>query len=132
MILLILLLLGVTELFGLKRGTQQILAAHIGSGLARAGELRVIAREFHAQTGRLPRSNEEVGLPPPRELAHQALTSLGFAADGSIVLEFGQDSGLAGSIRLIPIERGHSLDWDCVTASYPAIATVAPQCRYEG
>lgn len=96
-------------------------------------ELRVT--EHVVNTGQLPASNQDLGLPPRREYSDKALQSLGVTAGGIIVAQFNERSGVRdGQIKLVPDQsKPHmGLLWTCETPSFADIGSWMPNCTFVG
>ena len=125
---------GAFQLYQAKRTAMYMGVAYISQGMAVSQILRIEILQFHNQSGRLPDSNSEAGLPPKEEYAEQSLVSADIGNEGVITLVYNKKSGVAnGTIKIVPTvnERTGRITWDCLTSSYPLIEDFIPQCRYE-
>lgn len=132
--IVVMLFWGGSTLLKLKSGSVDLARAEIVEGMQRSMMVRQYTSVFFAETGRLPSSNEELGIPPATDFAHNALAGIEVARNGTIMIRYNQKAGVDyGLIRLVPdtSDPVFGLQWDCVTSTFPGIATVLSSCRYE-
>jgi hypothetical protein len=127
------LALGVFEWYNNYRTKKFVAAAHVAEGLALAVSIKNQIAYFYSETGKLPSSNQEIGLPEAEQFVGQSLTSLAVSDGGAITLTFNELSGVKdGIIRLVPDASNPAMvvQWQCVTPNYKNIGGWAPQCKY--
>lgn len=109
-------------------------ATYLSEGLVAAAAGKTAIAEYYLTRGELPTSNRDVGMPEPDQFKGKSLRRLQVSARGVITLSYDGHSGVdGGTIQMIP-EVGNAamgVKWRCVTASYPDIPALVPQCEYQ-
>lgn len=105
-------------------------AAAVGEGLQLASQIKAQVVEFYLQEGVWPNSNAALGLSAPEQYRGRSLRSMQVQDGGVIRLAYEE----SGEVRLRPQAdvAGNRISWQCLTGSYPDIASLIPQCRYTG
>ncbi len=123
----------IVGLWGYRQQSNQSMfdTMHIAEGLQAGSLLKQASAEFYYQQGKLPSSNEDVGLGEPEVYASNALLSAGITANGVIQLIYDDRTGVAnGVVSLIPTVVPGMLKWRCETTDYASIGKYMPQCKY--
>ncbi|HET9031460.1 MAG TPA: pilin [Dokdonella sp.] len=109
-------------------------AAAIRNDIAAISSARAAITESYMNTGRMPASNAEAGLPEPEKYKGQSLQSMTISDGGRILLSFDAASGVdGGMIEWLPDPGGiesMGLQWHCQTHDYPMITRIVPSCEY--
>lgn len=106
-------------------------SARVAEALVLSSAVKTQVAQYFAETGRLPASNQALGLPAPESYHTSALTRLEVGPGGVIELSLNEKSGVdQGRIRLIPdpSQPGIGLQWQCVTPSYRELGAY---CEYQ-
>ena len=116
----------------LKQSSQGIVdTVFIAEGFQTGVMLKQATAEFYYHRGKLPASNEEVGLGSPEVYANNALQRAEVTLNGVVKLTYDGKTGVDdGVVRLIPTVVPGMLKWRCETADYPKIGKYMPQCQY--
>lgn len=128
------LVLGVYERYKKKEAESHIHAAYVAQGLLLANGIKNQIFQYYRETGRLPTSNAEVGLPLPELFASGTIARIAIGAGGVIAIHFRGMSGQSDDqIRLAPdvTQPGSEIVWRCTTSSFKNITAWAPQCRFD-
>jgi len=123
----------VLGLWGYKQQTNQQLVdtVFIAEGFEAGVMLKQATAEFYYHQGKLPSSNQDVGLGGPEVYASNSLQTAAITENGEIELTYDAKSGVeAGVVRLIPTVVPGMLKWRCETQDYQNIAKYMPQCKY--
>ena len=95
---------------------------------------RLAVTEFYMNSGRMPASNAEAGLPEPGSYKGQSLRSLEVSEGGELTLTFDAESGVdGGTIEWLPDLTGiesMGVQWRCQTRDFPQIVRALPNCDY--
>jgi len=120
-------------LWGYKQqSTQGIVdTVFIAEGFQTGVMLKQATAAFYYQHGKLPTSNNEVGLGAPEVYANNALLRAQVTLNGVVELTYDGKTGIdKGVVRLIPTVVPGMLKWRCETTDYPNIGKYMPQCKY--
>ncbi|MAM88753.1 MAG: hypothetical protein CME36_15720 [unclassified Hahellaceae] len=107
--------------------------AEMIEGFLAGSAVRYAVQDYVIEHGRLPASNQDLGLPEPQAYARGALSSVAVGERGRITLTFNERSGVDdGTIQLVPIASDplYGVQWDCKTPSFEDIQSWAPACRF--
>lgn len=109
-------------------------AAAIRNDVVATMSARVAITEAYMNSGRMPASNTEAGLPEPDTYKGRSLKSMKVEPGGKILLTFDAASGVdGGMIEWVPDPGGMEsmgLQWHCQTHDYPMIARALAECDY--
>lgn len=133
--IVIIILIGGIAILQMKRTATYMNYALIAEGLSVSSLLKTSIAQYHAESGAMPNSNRDVGLPAPHEFAKGALTSATIIRKGAIRLSYNKKSGVDNAtILLIPnVDKRLGIkSWRCVSDSFSSIKKVSPQCQYVG
>lgn len=129
-------LLSVFTLVGLwgyqKQSNQDVFdTVFIAEGFQVGVLLKQATAEFYYHQGKLPSSNQEVGMGAPEVYANNALKSAEVTSNGEIKLTYDARTGVEGGVvSLIPTVVPGMLKWRCETRDYQNIGKYMPQCQY--
>lgn len=113
-------------------GEKALRGAKLSQGLQMAGLFKMTISEFYQSRGRLPASNNEVGLESPEAYASGALAAAEVRSGGVITLIYNAESGVdGGEIYLLPEARAYGLGWSCETPDYRHIKQLINSCEFE-
>ncbi len=95
---------------------------------------RVAVVESYMNSGRMPASNAEAGLPAASTYKGHSLVSLEVSEGGTIQLRFDAASGFdGGEIEWLPDLTGvesMGVQWECITHDFKQIVRALPGCVY--
>jgi len=95
---------------------------------------RVAVVESYMNSGRMPASNAEAGLPAAETYKGHSLVSLTVAEGGAITLHFDAASGVdGGAIEWLPDLTGvesMGVQWECSTHDFKQIVRALAGCTY--
>ncbi len=116
--------------FAEQERARYLSAAEVAEGLQLAAQIKAHVVEFYLAEGVWPISNAALGLPAPDQYRGRSLRSMQVQDGGEIRLAYAEN----GEVRLQPKAdvAGSRITWQCLSSSYPDIATLIPQCRYTG
>ena len=107
-------------------------AKDLGDGLAAAAAIRTAMTEYFMTEGRWPASNATIGAPPPEGFKADALQSLTALPDGTIRLEFRNDSGSLEHLWLhATLSAANRINWQCTTPDIPDVDQLTTNCTYQ-
>ncbi|MDO5091613.1 MAG: pilin [Cardiobacteriaceae bacterium] len=104
----------------------------VANGIVAAAGLRTDLAIYLAEHGKLPQSLEDLHYPPDW-VPYQHLAEVRLRRNGAIELQFREDSGLAGKVRLTPNVQSSTsmiIGWECTSSDFAFIAQAAAECRY--
>ncbi|HEX6928945.1 MAG TPA: pilin [Gammaproteobacteria bacterium] len=97
------------------------------------GPMRSMVAEHVLATGRLPDTNDDVGLHAPDSYRSGSITGIHILPGGVIAVRFRKLFGIDGAVLLYRPTRTHpardDLRWDC-ESNIEDIADFLPRCRY--
>ncbi|MFK7824624.1 MAG: pilin [Oligoflexales bacterium] len=107
-------------------------AAYISEGIVQATRIKNHVMEYYMTTGKLPSTNNDLGIAPPEQFKSESLVSLEVSKGGIITLTFDRKSGVKnGIIQFSPkVRETMNPQWACTTPSYQKISSYYPQCKY--
>ncbi|WP_020209169.1 pilin [Gilvimarinus chinensis] len=108
-------------------------ASYISEGIVRSFEIQANATMYIAETGKLPSSNQQLGLSSPEAYADTVLKSIQVLDGGIIRLTYTALSGVDGGIidyKPEKIGNSRTVTWNCTTPSFKGIEAWRPDCHY--
>ena len=128
--------LAITFYAGYQTGRQDVHRNDIGqavvvTGLGLAARAKIAVAAFHAENGRFPTSNAEIGLPGGAPIDDRYVSGLAIGPKGLITVTYRGDPAIEGkTIVLVPvaIDDGAAINWSCSGGTVPAGLRPEP-CR---
>ncbi|MDH3744311.1 MAG: pilin [Acidobacteriota bacterium] len=107
-------------------------AGFLEHGLASANPVKRDVIQYYEEYGKMPSSNDELGLPEPADLSGRSLRGIEVTEGGQLILTFSYELGVdQGRIYLTPSLANPTMNsWSCTTPSYPKIEKLIPECEF--
>lgn len=114
-LMIVIAIIGILAAIAIPMYQDYTARAHVTEGLGLAASAKLAVSEVYAETGKLPSSNAEAGLPPMHEFDGNYTESVEVLGTGWIRITYSDDSNVAGAmLRLTPdVSSLGAIQWTC-------------------